>query len=97
MTLAQRYATVDRWCRTRGISDLYTFFAADAPVCREYYLRIRSVANGSTAVVDTDLPWVMAMEDVISRFLPARNLATVAFEASVAQMMEDESFQNARR
>jgi len=97
MTLAQRYATVDRWCRTRGISDLYTFFAADAPVCREYYLRIRSVANGSTAVVDTDLPWVMAMEEVISKFLPARNLATVAFEAQVAQMMEDETLQSSCR
>lgn len=97
MTLAQRYAQVDRWCRTRGISDLFTFFCADAPVCREHYLRIRSVANGSTAVVDTDLPWVMAMEEVISKFLPARNLATVAFEAQVAQMMADESFQVTRR
>ena len=97
MTLAQRYAQVDRWCRTRGISDLFTFFTADAPVCREHYLRIRSVANGSTAVVDTDLPWVMAMEEVISRFLPARNLATIAFDAQVAQMMEDESFEVPRR
>jgi len=97
MTLAQRYAQVDRWCRTRGIGDLYTFFCADAPICREHYLRIRSVANGTTAVVDTDLPWVMAMEEVISKFLPARNLATVAFDAQVAQMMADESFQNSRR
>lgn len=97
MTLAQRYAQVDRWCRTRGISDLFTFFCADAPICREHYLRIRSVANGSTAVVDTDLPWVMAMEEVISKFLPARNLATVAFDAQVAQMMADETFQAPRR
>ena len=97
MTLAQRYAQVDRWCRTRGITDIYTFFAADAPVCRDHYLRIRSVANGSTAVVDTDMPWVLAMEQVIGMFLPARNLATVAFDATVAQMMADETFQASRR
>ena len=67
MSLAQRFALIDRWCRTRGITDLYTFFVASEPSLAHHYLRIRSVNRGSTAVVDTDANWLDIMTAIINK------------------------------
>jgi hypothetical protein len=66
-TLNSRWLAIDNWCRARGINQLYAFFRGCNPKLQDHYLAIGAVNRGTRPVMDTDEPWIEAMEAVIAK------------------------------